>query len=559
MDTFCADGVCCDKSCQAGCESCNLPNARGTCTNVPSGMDPKGVCPAGTAENAVCTPGGCSGAGGSACVHAAATVTCRMGSCSGGTAVAAATCQASGMCPPLTQSVCGVYTCGQTTCNLRCANDNDCVQGYYCTSGSQCQAVKGSGQACGAQHECQNGLTCVDGVCCNVPSCGSCRNCGSDGMCSVVVGSTGGTADTTGTTCSGAKACDANGNCLSVLGQACGAATACISGFCVDGVCCGVSGCGTCLNCGGTGACTVPVKNADDTSGSTCANEQSCDPNATCKTRWTLVGKVPMAMAPYPYYVAGAGGYIYFSSGNDETTPFAGVFKSFNISSDTFLDESRTNSPMCPCGYSGTLVAGVDNRVYMAANSADSYITGTPAWLTMGTAAMYTPRGEAATAVIGTHIYYAGGRNSLTDMQMFNTATGLWQSTGLAPLPNGTSTEDACAGAVGGVMYAFGGRARTQMMSYTESTNSWTVLPTSTTPPHGNNCNYLNLPVWRNNLVFADSQLEVFDPVAKTWQTPISLPSLANASWAVAVAGGGILYVVGWSAGTTYIYQWAFN
>jgi hypothetical protein len=176
----------------------------------------------------------------------------------------------------------------------------------------------------------------------------------------------------------------------------------------------------------------------------------------------------------------------------------------------------------------------------------------------MGTVASYTARGEAATAVIGTHIYYAGGRGGLTDMQMFNTATGLWQTTGFATLPNGTTTEDGCAGAVNGVMYAFGGRGSTPMMSYTESTNTWAIMPASATPPHGNNCNLLNLPVWRNNLVYADQQLEVFDPVAKAWQTPVSLPSIANAQWAVAVAANN-LYIVGWAAGTTYIYQWAFN
>ena len=120
VDGNCADGVCCDKPCQADCEACNLPSKAGTCAPVPAGQDPKAKCPAGAAENAVCSPGGCDGTGGGACRKADNTVQCRVGRCLAGIADNPATCQSNGTCQAITQTSCGAYTCGTTACNTSC-------------------------------------------------------------------------------------------------------------------------------------------------------------------------------------------------------------------------------------------------------------------------------------------------------------------------------------------------------------------------------------------------------------------------------------------------------
>ena len=45
---FCVDGVCCDKSCNGACESCNLPSLGGTCSPLAEkAIDPQNKCPNG--------------------------------------------------------------------------------------------------------------------------------------------------------------------------------------------------------------------------------------------------------------------------------------------------------------------------------------------------------------------------------------------------------------------------------------------------------------------------------------------------------------------------------
>jgi hypothetical protein len=554
---FCADGVCCDRACTAGCESCALPRMGGTCTPVPMGMDPKGVCPAGTAENAVCSPGGCDGSGGTACLKASTSTMCRMGSCAAGIAVNPATCQSNGACPPISQTVCGVYACGATSCNTGCNADPDCVMGYYCASNRTCQAKKTPGLGCAANNECQPGLTCLDSVCCMTSACPNCRNCGSDGTCSLTVGSAAGTADSTGNTCSGNSACNAAGVCLGVLGQACGSGTGCVSGNCVDGVCCSVASCGTCRNCGATGSCTVQVANTDDTSGTTCSADNTCDATATCKARWSLVGKVATVEAPYNNFTAGAGNFIYFGNPNNSGGG-AEYLKSFNVTSSVFADESKTNNPLCACGYEGTLVPQpLDNRVYYAANNGDDkyFIAGATGWTLMS--GTYPARGEAATAVSGKRIYYVAGRSGLTSVQAYDTTAGTWITTGILDAP--VSYNQGCAGAFGGVVYVFGGSGNLPMNAYTESTNKWAAV--AATPPQ--NCYLQNLPVWRNaKLIMSDSQfVRIFNPSTQLWETPIPLPALTGASgWTAVTAGStGELYVLGWAGGQTSIYKWVFN
>ena len=49
--TNCADGVCCDTSCNGLCKSCDVPGSVGTCVSIPAGQDPDNEC-AGTCNGA---------------------------------------------------------------------------------------------------------------------------------------------------------------------------------------------------------------------------------------------------------------------------------------------------------------------------------------------------------------------------------------------------------------------------------------------------------------------------------------------------------------------------
>ncbi|NUO52601.1 MAG: hypothetical protein HOV80_27460 [Polyangiaceae bacterium] len=95
---FCVEGVCCESACTGVCESC-VEAATG---------DPNGVC-------APITPG----------------AQCAPGSCVGGTATAASTCDANGTCVPGLMTSCNPYVCdpGTMMCKTTCTSNADCNVG----------------------------------------------------------------------------------------------------------------------------------------------------------------------------------------------------------------------------------------------------------------------------------------------------------------------------------------------------------------------------------------------------------------------------------------------
>ncbi|MDX2023152.1 MAG: hypothetical protein SF187_23155 [Deltaproteobacteria bacterium] len=70
-------------------------------------------------------------------------------------------------------------------------------------------------------------------------------------------------------------------------GESCSANEQCLSGACVDGVCCGQKQCGTCAACnlrGSVGTCApVPLGEPDTNAPLPCENEQTCDGEGTCR------------------------------------------------------------------------------------------------------------------------------------------------------------------------------------------------------------------------------------------------------------------------------------
>ena len=396
------------------------------------------------------------------------------------------------------------------------------MSGYYCASNSTCQAQKAAGTACAATAECGTGLTCLDGVCCMSSACPACRNCGATGTCAVVVA---GANDASGTACSGTRSCNASGTCLLVNGQGCGSSgSSCASGNCLDGVCCSVASCGACRNCGSHGTCEIAVTNADDASGLACGADQSCDGTGVCKARWALVGKVSAGEAPRDYFSTGVGNYLYFANANNEGS-MAQYFKSFNVATATFADETLTGNPFCDCGYEGTVVGQpLNNRIYYAANTSDDkyYVAGAAAWTTFP-GGYPAPRGELATAVLGRRIYWVGGRGGLSSVQAYDTTTDTWITSGIATAPMGFNS--GCAGANAGVVYVFGGSLGSSvMMAYTEATNTWTTL--TAPPPAG--CYYRNLPTWRGKLMMASGNgLEAFNTSTQSGIRPCPSPPRA--------------------------------
>ncbi len=254
----CADGVCCNIACNGTCQACNLAGSAGTCTNIAVGQDPIDECAgAQVCDGAsACKKGigqACGASGECALVNCVDGVCCN--SACNGTCQA---CSAAGSCTSIPS--------GQDPAN-------ECVGSVSCNGNGACGALLPPGSTCTLGGECQSG-SCVDGVCCNTACFGACQACnlaGSVGACTNIAANTDPANECANGACSGSGACKLDN------GQACAGGTACLSGNCVDGVCCGTACGGTCQACnvaGSLGTCTnIP-------SGTDPANE--CSGTANC-------------------------------------------------------------------------------------------------------------------------------------------------------------------------------------------------------------------------------------------------------------------------------------
>ncbi len=269
---FCADGVCCDTSCTAGCEACNLPSLLGTCSAV-SGAPASGHAACGPPAGGVCGYQ-CNGSDHAACHPIGTGTVCNAETCGATGYTPAYTCDGAGSCAAPVGSYpasCKEYICKGTKCGTSCAANTDCASGYRCdTASSKCVTAGGLGAACTVTGDCL-GFACVDGVCCGAGSCASPLKCNVPG---------------------------AEGSCRLSLGTTCSAATAaqCGSGKCVDGVCCDAGCTGQCEQCklaGNEGHCTPTPSGANPAGGRTaCGGSGSCQAKCDGATR--------ASCGPYP-------------------------------------------------------------------------------------------------------------------------------------------------------------------------------------------------------------------------------------------------------------------
>ncbi len=167
MGGNCADGVCCNSTCNGSCEYCN-GGTPGTCGYV-SGT-PK------TGHPACAGTGACQGACNAtkaSCTLPGAETTCRQPSCGGTppTATNQAVCDGNGSCPNLSTTPCSPFICGATSCLTGCSSSSPCASGAACIGGA-CQTCPGGQSVCG------NGCYNLQS---DINHCGSCANSCSGG------------------------------------------------------------------------------------------------------------------------------------------------------------------------------------------------------------------------------------------------------------------------------------------------------------------------------------------------------------------------------------------
>jgi hypothetical protein len=126
-------------------------------------------------------------------------------------------------------------------------------------------------------------------MCCNTECTGVCGACsaakkggGFDGNCGFVAPNTDPDDE-----CSGTLVCNGTGECKKVDGDSCGNGSECLTGNCVDGVCCNAACGGPCEACsaaktGGADGICGPIPAFANPDGE-CVSGQACDGHGTCK------------------------------------------------------------------------------------------------------------------------------------------------------------------------------------------------------------------------------------------------------------------------------------
>jgi len=422
-----------------------------------------------------------------------------------------------------------------------------CPAGQYCDGDTrECNALKAPGEACSRSQECDDLLDCLDGVCCTDDECPACMNCGGDGACSVPVTDT---EDVTGNECMDQSSCDAAGACKLVLGETCVDDDECVSAHCIDGVCCGESECGECLNCGTDGACSVPVQGMDDVT-SACNGMTTCDSGGECTARWSWVTSIDVIEEYIEIYSTSVGSTLYFANDGD-----------YHIGYDTasgVTSAAPLTDDYCWCGYTSAAVSDGTSLFYFA-NDGRKWTPGVDTeWVDVPAYTDYR-EGEGAIAVTVNdgRIWRMGGRSDETRLYYYDIETGLFVSDGLATYPSGGDLANACGGAANGKIYAFGWDDG-GLAEYDPGTNIWTQVDSDPNAP--GSCWGRNVPTWGSYLLYAASDyysgtaIRLLDTTRLRWEeTTIPLPDPAALTNEMVFVVGDTIFASGYDDGEQQI------
>jgi hypothetical protein len=230
---FCVDGVCCNSVCSGACRSCAVTGHEGTCTNYDAQTDPESECGS-----------------------------CRV--CNGG-----------GVCAGATDGTDPKDNCSQQAAST-CGRDGACDGAGGCRlwgSGTQCAGQSCSGSTRYPASTCDGSGTCVPG---NGQSCAPYTCLGTDCRLSC----------TLHTDCTTGNYCSTGGACVPKQdpGVDCTGDVQCLSGKCVDGVCCSTDCAGTCEACniaGHKGTCWPIAVDTDPAA--ECGSCRLCNGARGCK------------------------------------------------------------------------------------------------------------------------------------------------------------------------------------------------------------------------------------------------------------------------------------
>lgn len=258
-------------------------------------------------------------------------------------------------------------------------------------------------------------------------------------------------------------------------------------------------------------------------------------------------GGVWQALAPLPgvrqeHGVAELGGRLYVVGGMNNVGITLDSVMAYDIAADQWSEVAPLPQPIHHPG-----VAAAGGKLYVLGG----FNLLTPAFIALGDVYEYDPstnvwtaragmpagseRGAAAVATIDGLIYVAGGQRgnaAVTDFSVYNPSADHWSV--LPSLP--TAREHLAGAAVGGKLYAIGGRSgplHGEVEAYDPATQQWSTRAALPTPRGGGAAGVVD---GRIIMVGGEgdnssprgvfSQAESYDPVGDRWSTltPMAVP-----------------------------------
>ena len=355
---------------------------------------------------------------------------------------------------------------------------------------------------------------------------------------------------------SACSVCSPSASCSLESGKA---VCTCESGFVGDG---GV--------CSDVDECANSTATCD--SNATCSNTDGgfdCDCNAgfkgdggSCGSAWTLVRNIPGVQLGQYHYVAASPTAIYIANASNQVS---GVyFKRYQFSDDSVIDLTTNaiagNITFCACGYNGTPVADTTNLYYVA-NDAFSYTFATDSWAAMAYPSA-THRGESATTIANSQIYFVGGRGPISSVEAYAPSSNTWTVPGSSLLNYPVSVTGAVAASIGGKIYVFGGTTGAGFVntyaSYDVSTNVWS--PLSTAPAAFDFSSISGAAALGSKIylsTYSDHALKVYDTSTKTWDaSELPNPLGSKGTNLTPVFSNNALYLVLEAPGMIQIYKY---
>lgn len=252
-------------------------------------------------------------------------------------------------------------------------------------------------------------------------------------------------------------------------------------------------------------------------------------------------------------------GKVYVLGGFDKGAEVVATVEVYDPEKDAWTNAAPLPAPLHHANAAATggkiyLLGSLRGDLFSASGESYVYDPGADVWSKVASLPAGRERGGGGVAVIGSHVYLAGGYRggSVADVDRYDTSTDSWEA--LPPLPE--ARDHLVGAAVKGSFYAIGGRnggigeLRGQVDRFDPGAGTWGSGAPMLTPRGGAAAGVIDDRVLvvggegnKNDPFGVFAQNEAYDPAADAWSSGPPMKPAKHGSGGAVV--GGKLYVPG--------------